>query len=91
MKISKDNNEEIELVFENELPSIFILLKEELDKDKDVVMSAWKKEHPLINNVYFYLKVKEGKKAKEVLLKALKRLLDRISEFEEEYDKLLDE
>lgn len=91
MKISQNSNEEIELVFEKEKPTIFLLLKEELDKDPDVEISAWKEDHPLLKNIYFYLKVKKGKKAKDVLLKALKRLLDRISEFEEEYDKILDE
>lgn len=91
MKVLRETSEEIEVVFPNERPTIFLLLKEELDRDENVSICSWKEDHPLLKNIYLYVKTKNGKKPREVILEALKRLLNRISEFEKEYDRILNE
>lgn len=87
MKITKENERELEFVVENDKPTIFMLLKEELDKDPDVAFSAWKEDHPLLKNIYFYVRTK-SKNPRSVILEAINRVLKRISEFEKEYNKL---
>lgn len=91
MKVLRESDEELEVQFDGEAPTIFILLKEELDKDENVSMCAWKYNHPLEKNLIFYVKTTNGKKPREVILDALKRLLDRINNFEKEYNKIINE
>lgn len=87
MKIIKENERELEFVVENEKPTIFMLLKEELDKDPDVLMAAWREDHPLLKNIYFYVRT-NNKNPRSAILEALERILKRISDFEKEYNKL---
>ncbi|MGC9079194.1 MAG: RpoL/Rpb11 RNA polymerase subunit family protein [Nanopusillaceae archaeon] len=91
MKIIKESDDELEIVFENEKPTVFMLIKEELDKDKNVLISAWKEDHPLLKNIYFYIRTNGKEKAREAFIEASKRALERIKEFKKEYSKIINE
>jgi DNA-directed RNA polymerase subunit L len=87
--ISKETEKELELVFENEKPTVFLLLKEELDKRPEVVICAWREEHPLTKKVYFYIRTDGSKKPREVLLEAIQSALKRVDSFEKTYKKVV--
>jgi DNA-directed RNA polymerase subunit L len=91
MKINKESETEMEIIFENDKATISMLLKEELDKDPNVIIAAWKENHPLIKDIYLYIKTDGKKKPREVLIDAIKRALDRLNDFEEEYNKIINE
>jgi len=91
MKINKESETEMEIIFENDKATISMLLKEELDKDPNVIIAAWKENHPLIKDIYLYIKTDGKKKPREVLIDAIKRALDRLSDFEKEYNKIINE
>ncbi|MFP3289883.1 MAG: DNA-directed RNA polymerase subunit L [Candidatus Nanopusillus acidilobi] len=91
MKINKESETEMEIIFENDKATISMLLKEELDKDPNVIIAAWKENHPLVKDIYLYIKTDGKKKPREVLIDAIKRALDRLNDFEEEYNKIIDE
>jgi len=91
MKINKESETEMEIIFENDKATISMLLKEELDKDPNVILAAWKEDHPLIKDIYLYIKTDGKKKPREVLIDSIKRALDRLNSFEKEYNKIIDE
>jgi DNA-directed RNA polymerase, subunit L len=91
MKINKESETEMEIIFENDKATISMLLKEELDKDPNVIIAAWKENHPLVKDIYLYIKTDGKKKPREVLIDAIKRALDRLNDFEEEYNKIINE
>jgi len=91
MKINKESETEMEIIFENDKATISMLLKEELDKDPNVIIAAWKENHPLIKDIYLYIKTDRKKKPREVLIDAIKRALDRLNSFEKEYNKIINE
>ena len=91
MKINKESETEMEIIFENDKATISMLLKEELDKDPNVILAAWKEDHPLIKDIYLYIKTDGKKKPREVLMDSIKRALDRLNSFEKEYNKIIDE
>jgi DNA-directed RNA polymerase, subunit L len=91
MKINKESETEMEIIFENDKATISMLLKEELDKDPNVIIAAWKENHPLIKDIYLYIKTDGKKKPREVLIDAIKRALDRLNSFEKEYNKIVNE
>jgi len=91
MKINKESETEMEIIFENDKATISMLLKEELDKDPNVIIAAWKENHPLIKDIYLYIKTDGKKKPREVLIDAIKRALVRLSDFEKEYNKIINE
>ncbi|MFP3316941.1 MAG: DNA-directed RNA polymerase subunit L [Candidatus Nanopusillus sp.] len=91
MKINKESETEMEIIFENDKATISMLLKEELDKDPNVILAAWKENHPLIKDIYLYIKTDGKKKPREVLIDSIKRALDRLNSFEKEYNKIIDE
>jgi DNA-directed RNA polymerase, subunit L len=64
MKINTESETEMEIIFENDKATISMLLKEELDKDPNVIIAAWKENHPLIKDIYLYIKT-DGKKNQE--------------------------
>jgi len=91
MKINKESETEMEIIFENDKATISMILKEELDKDPNVIIAAWKENHPLIKDIYLYIKTDGKKKPREVLIDAIKRALDRLNNFEKEYNKIINE
>jgi len=91
MKINKESETEIEIIFENDKATISMLLKEELDKDPNVILAAWKENHPLIKDIYLYIKTDGKKKPREVLIDSINRALNRLNSFEKEYNKIIDE
>jgi DNA-directed RNA polymerase subunit L len=91
MKINKESETEMEIIFENDKATISMLLKEELDKDPNVIIAAWKENQPLIKDIYLYIKTDGKKKPREVLIDAIKRALDRLNSFEKEYNKIINE
>jgi len=91
MKINKESETEMEIIFESDKATVSMLLKEELDKDPNVIIAAWKENHPLIKDIYLYIKTDGKRKPKEVLIDAIKRALDRLSDFEKEYNKIINE
>ena len=91
MKINKESETEMEIIFENDKATVSMLLKEELDKDPNVIIAAWKENHPLIKDIYLYIKTDGKKKPREVLIDAIKRALDRLNSFEKEYNKIINE
>jgi DNA-directed RNA polymerase subunit L len=91
MKINKESETEMEIIFENDKATISMLLKEELDKDPNVIIAAWKENHPLIKDIYLYIKTDGKKKPREVLIDAIKRALGRLNSFEKEYNKIINE
>ena len=91
MKINKESEIEMEIIFENDKATISMLLKEELDKDPNVIIAAWKENHPLIKDIYLYIKTDGKKKPREVLIDAIRRALDRLNSFEKEYNKIVNE
>ena len=91
MKINKESETEMEITFENDKATISMLLKEELDKDPNVILAAWKENHPLIKDIYLYIKTDGKKKPREVLIDSINRALNRLNSFEKEYNKIIDE
>jgi len=91
MKINKESETEMEIIFENDKATISMLLKEELDKDPNVIIAAWKENQPLIKDIYLYIKTDGKKKPREVLIEAIKRASDRLNSFEKEYNKIINE
>ncbi|BBL45184.1 DNA-directed RNA polymerase subunit L [Nanobdella aerobiophila] len=91
MKIIKENDEEMEIVFENDRPTVYILIKEELDKDKNVIISAWKEDHPLLKNISLYIKTDKNEKPRNALINATKRAIERVNNFSKEYNKIINE
>jgi len=91
MKINKESETEMEIIFENDKATISMLLKEELDKDPNVILAAWKENHPLIKDIYLYIKTDGKKKPREVLIDSINRALNRLNSFEKEYNKIIDE
>jgi len=89
MKVIKDNDKELEILFENEKPTVFMLIKEELDKMPEVTIAAWREDHPLTKNIYFYIRTNGEKKPREALIEALKAVLIRIDNFEKEINKVI--
>ncbi|BFI73347.1 hypothetical protein YN1_3340 [Nanoarchaeota archaeon] len=91
MKILKENDNEMEIVLENDKPTVIMLVKEELDKDENVVISGWKEDHPLLKNIHLYIRTNEKEKARDALINAIERALKRLSNFKEEYNKIINE
>jgi len=91
MKINKESETEMEIIFENDKATISMLLKEELDKDPNVILAAWKENHPLIKDIYLYIKTDGKKKPRKVLIDSINKALDRLNSFEKEYNKIIDE
>jgi len=89
LKIIKENDKELEILAEKEKATIFMLLKEELDKDPDVIMCAWKEDHPLSKNIHFYIKTNGKKSPKETLMEYVNRLIKKLEDFEKVYNKAL--
>ncbi|MEM0379233.1 MAG: RpoL/Rpb11 RNA polymerase subunit family protein [Candidatus Aenigmatarchaeota archaeon] len=87
IKILKENESEIEIVIEKNKPTIFMLLKEELDNNPNVIMCAWKEDHPLKKNIYFYLKTNGTKKPRDLILESIQNLIKKLKEFENKYNK----
>ncbi|MGC9132871.1 MAG: RpoL/Rpb11 RNA polymerase subunit family protein [Nanopusillaceae archaeon] len=91
MKIVRENDNEIEILFEKDRPTSVMLIKEELDKDENVIISGWREDHPLLKNIYLYIRTNNKEKAREALINAIERALKRVSNFREEYNKIIDE
>jgi len=89
IKILKENDKELEIMVEREKPTVFMLLKEELDKDPDVVMCAWREDHPLTKNIYFYIRTNGNKRPKELLMESINKVIKKLEEFEEVYNKAI--
>jgi len=89
MEVIKDTNKELELAFENEKPTIFLLLKEELDRRPEVIMCAWREEHPLTKKIYFYIRTDGSISPRKILLEVLQSALKRVDSFEKVYKKIL--
>ncbi|RDD52595.1 hypothetical protein BA065_01045 [Nanoarchaeota archaeon NZ13-N] len=89
LKIIKENDKELEILAEKEKATIFMLLKEELDKDPDVIMCAWKEDHPLSKNIHFYIKTNGKKSPKETLMEYVNKLIKKLEDFEKVYNKAL--
>ncbi|MCQ8898474.1 MAG: DNA-directed RNA polymerase subunit L [Hadesarchaea archaeon] len=60
------------------------LLRKTLYEDENVEAAAYRIEHPLLSVPEFYVRVKRGK-PEEALLRALKRLEERLGKLEEEF------
>lgn len=60
------------------------LLRKEMFEDENVEAAAYTIEHPLLSQPEFYLRVRRGK-PEEALLKALRRLEEKLGELEEKF------
>ncbi len=83
IKIIKDEKNDLELSVDNQ--TVVEIVRVYLNKDDNVKIGAWKKEHyskPLI------LKVKtEGKSAKKALQDAISKIQKDLDEYREEFKK----
>lgn len=91
MKILKENDNEMEVVLENDKPTVFMLIKEELDKDENIIISGWREDHPLLKNIHLYIRTNGKEKPRDALINAIERALNRLKDFREEYNKIIDE
>jgi len=60
------------------------LLRKVLYEDENVEAAAYRIEHPLLSSPEFYVRVKRGR-PEEALLKAVKRLQERLEKLEEKF------
>ena len=88
IKIVKESDKNIEIEMENEKPTLFMLIKNELDKMDNVLFSAWKEDHPLTKNVRLKV-VTNGKiKARDAIIKAIEKSLKLLNDIEKKIDNL---
>ncbi len=90
MKIVKETEDTLEILLENDKPTIFMLLKEELLKDENVLIAAWREDHPLLKNITFLIKTNGKVKARDALERAIRKSIERLNRFEESYKKVID-
>jgi len=84
-RIIKDDKSE--LTFELDNQTVAELLRMELNKDDDVELAAWKREHPE-KPVIFEIKT-SGKSAKKVLQDAIASLEKQLDKIQDEFKKAL--
>ena len=89
MEILKETDTEIEMLFKNEKPTFLMVVKEELDKMPEVLIAAWREDHPLTKNIYFYVKTDGSKKPREVILEAIQRAIKRVDDSQSSLKKAL--
>ncbi len=80
-----------EVVIEGEDDTIGNLLATYLEDMPEVQLSYYKRPHPLENKIIVYVKLKdENTNVKEVLEKAMRRILEDINDLREKYVKALE-
>ncbi|HIP90560.1 MAG TPA: hypothetical protein EYH22_03350 [Candidatus Nanopusillus sp.] len=89
MEILKETDTEMEILFKNEKPTFLMIVKEELDKMPEVLIAAWREDHPLTKDIYFYVKTDGSKKPREVILEAIQRAIKRVEDFSDSFKKVL--
>jgi len=65
------------------------LLREELNKDENVVSAAYTIEHPLTESPKFYVKIKKGKSPERALADAAGRIVEQLEDLRRQLQKVL--
>jgi len=65
------------------------LLREELNKDENVVSAAYTIEHPLTESPKFYVKIKKGKSPERALSGAADRIVEQLEDLRKQLQKVL--
>jgi len=73
IKYIKIENNVAKIKVEDVLENSLLALKIYLNQEKDVVLAGIQKEHYLEKEVFFVVKVKEGKDPKEVIKKVIEK------------------
>jgi len=65
------------------------LLREELNKDENVVSAAYTVEHPLTESPKFYVEIKKGKSPERALTDAAGRIVEQLEDLRKQLQKVL--
>lgn len=65
------------------------LLREELNKDENVVSAAYTIEHPLTESPKFYVKIKKGKSPERAFTDAAGRIVEQLEDLRKQLQKVL--
>lgn len=87
MEVNIVKDDKSELIFELDNSTVAELLRVEVNKDDDVELAAWKREHPE-KPVIFEIKT-SGKSAKKVLQDAIASLEKQLDKTAKEFKKSL--
>lgn len=88
IEILEESKNKITFKVEGEDHTILNLLKEELWKDDNVKLAAYKVEHPLIGVPDMTVEVKAGNDVKKVIEDAVKRLVKKLDEAKKQFEKV---
>lgn len=88
IEVLNQTDTELELRIFEEGHTFMNLLRKELFNDPSVSHAGYLIKHPLIKEVRFYVKVKGDISPIEALKKALKRLEEKIDEFETTFESI---
>ncbi len=85
IKILEETKNKIQFKIEGEDHTILNLLKEELWKDKNVKIAAYRMDHPLVGIPEMTVEVSSGNSPKKAISDAIKRLDKELSKFKESF------
>ncbi len=90
-QIIEETNTKMKIVFKGETHTFLNILRKELWNDPNVVLAAYRIQHPLKNEAEFILETNGKEKPREALINAVKRIIQKLQEFKQEYLKALNE
>ena len=85
IEILEETKNKIHFRVKGEDHTILNLLKEELWKDSDVKIAAYRMDHPLVGVPEMTVEVTQGNDAKRAIKEAVKRLEKTLEKFKEEF------
>lgn len=85
IEILEETKNKIHFKVKGEDHTILNLLKEELWKDSDVKIAAYRMDHPLIGVPDMIVEVSQGKDPRKAIKEAIKRLEKTLEKFKDEF------
>ena len=89
LEIVKKEEESLLVKITGENHTLCNLLREELNKDENVVSAAYAIEHPLTGSPKFYVKTKKGKSPERALVDAADRIAEQFKDLRKQLQKAL--
>lgn len=89
LELVKKEDESLLIKIVGENHTLCNLLREELNKDENVVSASYTIEHPLTESPKFYVKTKKGKSPERALRDAADRVAEQLEDLRKQLQKAL--
>jgi len=89
LELVKKENGSLLVKIVGETHTLCNLLREELNKDENVVSAAYTIEHPSTESPKFHAKIKKGKSPERTLSNAADRIVEQLEDLRKQLQKVL--